>query len=103
MQKICLYVPASHLEEVKLAIFNAGAGRYQKYEHCAWQTLGQGQFKPLKGSQPFIGKEEQLEIVPEYKIETICEDKYLEDVINAIKSVHPYEEPAFEYYRVCIL
>ncbi len=100
MQKLCFYVPESHLEEVKLAIFNAGAGRYEKYEHCAWQILGQGQFKPLKGSQPFIGSENQLEIIPEYKVETICKEEYLDAVVKALKAAHPYEEPAFEIYAI---
>ena len=100
MKKLCFYVPVTHLDEVKLAVFNAGAGRYGKYEHCAWQILGQGQFKPLAGSQPFLGQPDQLEVVPEYKVETICEDSYLGEVIRALKAAHPYEEPAFDIHEI---
>ena len=100
MKKLCFYVPVTHLEAVKRAVFNAGAGRYKKYEQCSWQILGEGQFKPLPGSQPFLGKQDQLEVVPEYKVETICEDFYLGDVIRALKAAHPYEEPAFDIHEV---
>lgn len=55
MLKLIYYVPESHLEATKLAIFQAGAGGIGDYEHCAWQVLGIGQFKPLSGAQPFIG------------------------------------------------
>ena len=55
MYKIGIFIPASHLEPVKQAMFAAGAGRIGHYDCCAWQTLGQGQFRPLQDSQPFIG------------------------------------------------
>lgn len=100
MLKLCFYVPESHIEQVKLAVFNAGAGRYQNYEHCAWQVLGQGQFKPLAGSDPFIGTLNQIEIVNEFRVETICEEKHIKQVITALRAAHPYEEPAFEVYKI---
>jgi hypothetical protein len=102
MYKFSFYVPESHLEIVKLAVFNAGAGKYSNYEHCAWQVLGQGQFKPLPGSHPFIGKQNEVEHVAEYKVEMICEEKYIGTVIKALKASHPYEEPAFEIYKIII-
>ena len=49
MLKLIYYVPESHLESTKLAIFEAGAGGIGNYEHCGWQVLGTGQFKPVKG------------------------------------------------------
>ncbi|MDF2529934.1 MAG: NGG1p interacting factor, partial [Gammaproteobacteria bacterium] len=63
MHKIVFYVPESHLESVKNAVFEAGAGRFPNYEHCCWQVLGQGHFKPKKGSKPYIGQEDALSIV----------------------------------------
>ncbi|CAN0604364.1 unnamed protein product, partial [Ectocarpus sp. 12 AP-2014] len=74
MYKICYFVPESHLEETKSALFGAGAGRIGDYDCCAWQSLGQGQFRPLAGSQPFIGQQGQVEKVSEYKVELVCED-----------------------------
>jgi len=100
MFKLCLFVPESHLESVKTALFDAGAGRIGHYEHCAWQVLGQGQFRPLAGSQPFIGSKGALEPVAEYRVEMVCEDAAIEGVINALRQAHPYEEPAFDVRRV---
>ena len=71
MFQICFYVPATHAEEVKNALFRAGAGKIGNYSHCAWQVLGEGQFLPLSGSKAFIGSEDSLEKVPEYKVEVI--------------------------------
>ena len=61
MFKLVFFVPASHVESVKNAVFAAGAGRIGDYEHCAWQVLGEGQFRPLQGSNPFIGSQDVLE------------------------------------------
>ncbi|MEQ8952612.1 MAG: NGG1p interacting factor NIF3, partial [Gammaproteobacteria bacterium] len=56
LYKIEFYVPESHLEQVKSAMFAAGAGRAGEYDSCAWQTLGQGQFRGLEGSSPYLGQ-----------------------------------------------
>ena len=57
MLKLTVYIPESHLDVVKTALFEAGAGRYRHYDRCAWQILGDGQFRPLEGSQPFLGRQ----------------------------------------------
>ena len=67
MLKLIYYVPESHLESTKLAIFEAGAGGIGNYEHCAWQVLGTGQFKSVKGANPFIGLLDALEKIPEWR------------------------------------
>lgn len=96
MYKICFYVPTTHLEEVKLAMFEAGAGHLDNYSHCAWQVLGEGQYLPLGGSQPFLGVQQELSKEPEYKVEMICANQFIQDVIAALKSNHPYEVPAYQ-------
>jgi hypothetical protein len=65
------YVPESHLEVVKDAVFAAGAGTIGDYQNCCWQVLGQGQFRPMAGSQPFIGEQGQLEQVAEWRVEMV--------------------------------
>ena len=99
MYKICFYVPASHLEKVKLAMFAKGAGKIGNYSHCAWQIMGEGQFMPLRGSDSFIGTPNQLATIQEYKVEMVCEDNLVRDVILAMKKAHPYEEPAYQAWR----
>jgi hypothetical protein len=95
MIQLFVYVPESHLEEVKSAMFAAGAGGYGRYEKCAWQVIGQGQFMPLKGSHPSTGEINKTAHVNEYKVETICSEANLERVVKAMKQAHPYEEPAY--------
>ena len=93
--QICFYVPETHTESVKNALFEAGAGQLGSYSQCAWQTLGQGQFKPSDESNPFLGKADKIETVKEHKVELLCEGKYLQSTIQALKTSHPYEMPAF--------
>jgi hypothetical protein len=100
MYKLAFFVPASHVEAVKSAVFATGAGRIGDYDCCAWQTLGQGQFRPLVGSQPFIGQTGIVETVAEYKVEMVCADACLRAAVAALRAAHPYEEPAFEVIRL---
>jgi hypothetical protein len=96
MYKLGFYVPESHLEDVKAACFAAGAGRIGDYEHCCWQTLGQGQFRPGSGATPFIGEQGRLEQVAEYRVEMVCERAQVRAVVQAMIAAHPYEEPAWD-------
>lgn len=89
------YVPKSHLEITKKAIFAAGAGAIGNYSSCAWQTKGSGQFKPEPKSNPYIGKKGKISKVIEYKVETICSASKIKAVIQALKNSHPYEHPTF--------
>lgn len=93
--KIEFYVPETHLESVKNAMFSAGAGRVGDYDCCAWQTLGQGQFRPLLGSTPFLGEAGSVEQVAEYKVEMVMESGKVDAVVAAMKDAHPYEEVAY--------
>ncbi|MGZ8215162.1 MAG: NGG1p interacting factor NIF3 [Methylosarcina sp.] len=100
MYKLSFYVPTSHLETVKNALFAAGAGRYQAYDQCCWQVPGQGQFRPLENSQPYLGQAHRLEKVVEYKVEMICEEAVIKDAVQVLLGAHPYEQPAYEIYRI---
>ena len=100
MYKICFYVPVSHTEQVKNAMFASGAGNIGCYSHCAWQILGEGQFLPMSGSQPFLGAENKLEKVSEYKVEMVCDNEHIKAAITALKAAHPYEEPAYQVFRL---
>lgn len=103
MYKLCYFVPESHLEKTKNALFEAGAGRIGDYDSCAWQCRGQGQFRPLAGSDPFLGNQGELEVVEEYRVELVCEDAVISATLEALKQAHPYEEPAYEVYRMEML
>jgi hypothetical protein len=100
MYRLSFYVPKTHLESVKTALFAIGAGRYRNYEHCSWQTSGTGQFKPLAGSKPFKGTENITENVEEFKVEMVCTDEVIKKAIITLLKAHPYEEVAYECYRI---
>ena len=100
MYKLTVYVPASHVEAVKDALFAAGAGKYAAYDRCAWQVLGEGQFRPLAGSRPFLGSAGKVEKVPEYRVEMIVQEDAVAGVMRALKTAHPYEEPAYDLVKI---
>ncbi|GAA5099177.1 NGG1p interacting factor NIF3 [Wohlfahrtiimonas larvae] len=96
MYKFVFFVPESHVESVKDAIFHVGGGKLGNYSHCSWQVLGIGQFKPLKDSQPYSGEINQLHTVPEWRVELVVEEPLIQAAVNAMKAAHPYEMPAYE-------
>ncbi|SHF12285.1 Nif3-like dinuclear metal center hexameric protein [Alkalibacter saccharofermentans] len=96
--KLAVFVPASHLEEVKKSLFSAGAGHIGNYENCSFETQGTGQFMPMTGAEPFLGDIDKLEHVDEMKLEVLVEYKFLDDAVSAIFKAHPYEEPAYDIY-----
>lgn len=100
MYKFCFYVQDSHLQVVKTAVFAAGAGRIGQYDSCCWQIQGQGQFRPLKGSDPFLGQADRVEHVTEWKVELVVADELIHDAVKAMKQAHPYETPAFDVWRL---
>jgi hypothetical protein len=101
--KLCFYVPIENVEEVKFAVFSAGAGRIGNYDCCAWQVLGEGQFRPLPGSHPHIGQQDQIEKVAEYRVEMVCEEAHLKAALAALRLAHPYEAPAIDLWRLEML
>jgi structural hemagglutinin/hemolysin toxin protein RtxA len=92
--------PETHVDAIKNAIFAVGAGSIGNYKHCAWQTLGEGQFMPLPGSNAFIGEVNKLEKVLEYKVEIICSKEQIKDAVAALKKAHPYEQPSYQVVQI---
>jgi hypothetical protein len=80
--------------------FDAGAGRIGNYDSCCWQVAGEGQFRPLPGSDPAVGGVGQLERVDEYKVEMVCEEAVIAAAVAALKRAHPYEEPAYQVVKL---
>lgn len=100
MYKFVFYVPTAYVEKVKKAVFDAGAGRIGNYESCCWQVAGQGQFRPLTGSTPFLGEVDQMMHVDEVRVETVCDDELVQAIVVALRQAHPYEEPAFDVWHL---
>ncbi|UYG06511.1 NGG1p interacting factor NIF3 [Halomonas sp. M4R1S46] len=98
MYKLAFFVPVDAAERVKEAVFATGAGRIGDYEACCFQTPGTGQFRPLAGAQPHIGRVGELETVEELKVELVCEDAVIREAVAALRLAHPYEEPAYDVW-----
>jgi len=98
--RLCVYVPTAHSDAVKQALFAAGAGRIGNYDCCSWECAGTGQFRPMTGSDPFVGKMGCVERVAEMKIELVCAGAFLEEALAALRAAHPYETPAYQYWPV---
>lgn len=98
--KIAVYVPEDYAERVRDAMTSAGAGHIGNYSHCTYNIKGEGTFWPLKGTTPFLGAVDKLEKVKEIKIETIVPNSLREIVIKEMKSAHPYEEVAYDVYKI---
>ncbi len=96
--KIVVYVPESHADKLREAMGIAEAGKIGNYSHCTFSIKGTGRFKPQEDSHPTIGEVGKLEEVSEERIETVCEGSKLQEILRAIRKVHPYEEPATDVY-----
>lgn len=89
-------VPESHAEEVKKAVFDAGAGTIGEYSECAFTLAGTGQFTPSDDAEPFLGAAGATEKVNELRIEFVAPKSIRTRVFSALVAAHPYEEPAFD-------
>jgi len=98
--QLYFYVPQTHLETLKQKLFDCGAGKLGEYDRCCWQSKGTGQFRPLPGSNAFLGVKGKLERVEEWKVEMICSSSILDKALSVLKNAHPYEEPAFGYFPI---
>lgn len=98
--KIVVFVIESSADDIRRVLGENGAGRIGNYDFCSSSTKSVGRFRPLKGSNPTVGELNHIEEVEEERIETICQKRDLKKIITAIKSTHPYEEPAIDVYEL---
>ncbi|GKZ73507.1 hypothetical protein AnigIFM60653_005193 [Aspergillus niger] len=101
--KLVFFVPHSHLEACKEAVFATGAGTFPggKYRKCCFQMPGQGQFLPSEGANPAIGEVGTIETVEEMKVEVMCLGRsVMLQAVEALIKAHPYEEVAYEVYKM---
>lgn len=96
--KLVTFVPEDSAENVRNALFNAKAGNIGNYDACSFNTRGTGTFRALEGANPFCGEINELHFENEVRIETILPAYLKTSVTRALLSVHPYEEPAFDFY-----
>lgn len=100
LYKLVVFVPNSHRDLILQVLGDEGAGYIGNYSHCTYNVEGIGTFMSHLGANPYLGTVNQLEKVEETRIETIVEEKDLKKVINAMIKAHPYEEVAYDIYKL---
>ena len=96
LDKVVTFVPEAHAEKLLDALAAAGAGEIGHYARCAWTAAGVGTFQPLPGATPAIGSVGDVTRVDEIRIEMVLPRAARDEVIHALRTAHPYEEPAFD-------
>jgi dinuclear metal center YbgI/SA1388 family protein len=98
LRKLVTFCPPSHANQVRDAIFHAGAGLIGNYDCCSYSIEGEGSFRALAGSNPFVGEQGKLHTENELRIETVFPSFLENEIIKALKQSHPYEEVAYDIY-----
>ncbi|RKZ26784.1 Nif3-like dinuclear metal center hexameric protein, partial [bacterium] len=98
LYKISVFVPEDNFEQFRERMLDLGIGAIGKYSRCSFSSAGEGTFEPREGANPTIGKIGKLEKVKEIKFETIVPSHLLSKTITTMKTIHPYEEPAYDIY-----
>ena len=98
LKKLVTFVPDSHIEKVRKAVFDAGAGHIGNYDSCSYNLEGMGSFRALEGTNPFVGEKGQIHFEKEIRFETIFPKNRQKEIIRALLANHPYEEVAYDVY-----
>ena len=100
--KVIVTIPEQDADKLREAVGNADGGQIGNYIHCSFSAKGIGRFLPIDGAHPAIGKVGKLEEVVEERIEITCERDKLTNIVQAIRSNHPYEEPTIDIYPMLL-
>lgn len=98
LEKIVVFVPEKQADQVRQAMFAAGAGNIGEYDSCSYNLKGKGSFRAGENANPFVGETNELHFEAEERVETIVPQFMRASVINAMKQAHPYEEVAYDVY-----
>jgi len=98
LKKVVVFVPQKHAEEVRTAMFDAGAGHLGEYDSCSFNLEGKGTFRGSEKTDPFVGESGILHQEPEVRVETVVPEHLAGRVVRAMTGAHPYEEVAYDIY-----
>lgn len=100
MLKLSVMVPVDYADKVKIAIFEAGAGKIGNYDCCSYSVEGYGSFRALEGANPFVGNMLEVHKEAETCISAVLPSWLKSRVEAALIETHPYEEPAYEFVKL---
>ena len=96
IRKLVTFTIPENAEELRNALFDAGAGNIGNYENCSFNSKGIGTYMGNENSKPVIGERFEFVQGEEIKIEVTFE-KHLEyKILKALFQHHTYEEVAYE-------
>lgn len=95
-----VHSPLTHSKIIRDALGEIGAGKVGNYDFCSFSYSGIGRFRGNEKSKPAIGVPGRIEEVEEESIEVVIVEDVLRLAIQKLKEVHPYEEPAYEVYKL---
>ncbi len=98
--KLIVHSPLTHSKIIREALGEIGAGKVGNYDFCSFSYSGTGRFRGNEESKPAIGVPGKLEEVEEESIEIVMEESVLRLAIQKLREIHPYEEPAYEVYKL---
>lgn len=98
LKKLVFFVPEGQADEVREAVFTAGAGGIGNYDKCSFNAGGKGSFRAGYDSNPFVGEKGILHFENEIRVETVFPSYKKSSVISALLNSHPYEEVAYDIY-----
>ena len=91
--KLEIFVPQEYALKIRDHLAKIGAGQIGAYDHCVAISPVQGYFRPLPGANPFDGEIGKIQEANEAKVEVNCKRELVNEAIQVIRRVHPYEEP----------
>ncbi|HUU99545.1 MAG TPA: Nif3-like dinuclear metal center hexameric protein [Bacteroidales bacterium] len=98
--KLVTYIPDSHLDIVREALFDAGAGVIGNYDKCGFSVAGKGSFRGGEDTDPYVGEKGKINFENEIRFETVMYSHLKNKVVRALLAVHPYEEVAYDIYSL---
>ena len=96
VEKLVVFVPPDHADALRAALAEAGTGAIGNYDHASFTSAGEGRFRPLRGAEPAVGRVGSVEVVAESRVEVVFLPALRQRVLEVVRSVHPYEEPAYD-------
>jgi len=98
--KFVIFSPPGSQEKIRKVICGSGGGKFKDYSCCTFSSPGTATFLPEKDAHPYIGNTGELSIVDEVRMECIVDEENLRQLVESVIKVHPYEEPAYDIYRI---
>ncbi len=98
--KLEIHAPENYIDLIKNALFSSGAGKVGNHDSVIAIIKTSGYWKTLKKATPFQGQKDTLNYGEEVRLDIRCNEKYVKKALEAVKGVHPYEEPLINIVRL---